>query len=180
MELPKGGKSPKGSFTVVFLGEEHPPRRLMMLRRAATKAFAPGWYTGIGGRVEEGETIPDGALRELQEETGLSGIDLTPFGAVSVNNGIIVVVYFFALYPGGALPSCNEGELEWVETEALPDAPPLIPTTHLLVKEWKRRGWALMPFSIEVKREVDQDAFSRMTSTQVIEGLDLNRGGSGV
>lgn len=46
--------------------------RYLLVRRANPPAR--DLYAFPGGRVEEGETLAGGALRELQEETGLAGI----------------------------------------------------------------------------------------------------------
>ncbi len=37
--------------------------------------FGAGKYTGIGGKVEEGETIVSAAVRELEEETGIRAVE---------------------------------------------------------------------------------------------------------
>ena len=39
------------------------------------------------GHLEPGETPSDGALRELREETGYDGIELTPLGTLSPDTG---------------------------------------------------------------------------------------------
>jgi 8-oxo-dGTP diphosphatase len=47
--------------------------RYLLLRRSDRKAFAPGRWTGVGGRVEaaEHDDLLAAALREIHEETGL-------------------------------------------------------------------------------------------------------------
>jgi 8-oxo-dGTP pyrophosphatase MutT (NUDIX family) len=94
-------------------------QRIMLLERAAWKAFAPGRWTGIGGRLE-GEEVRDpapGALRELHEETGLTLADLRAWRFVAdvLDPGAKVrLVYFTAVYPREELPLCTEGMLHWV------------------------------------------------------------------
>ncbi|HEU4368250.1 MAG TPA: NUDIX domain-containing protein [Methylomirabilota bacterium] len=44
---------------------------LLMLRRSATKAHAPGEWEPGSGRVESGETPVEAVHREAREETGL-------------------------------------------------------------------------------------------------------------
>ena len=53
--------------------------RLLVVRRARGDRFMPGMWELPGGAVEVGETFQRGALRELQEETGLLGLSLRLF-----------------------------------------------------------------------------------------------------
>lgn len=41
-----------------------------------------GRYNGFGGKVEAGETIEDAAVRELQEECGISPLDMNKRGVI--------------------------------------------------------------------------------------------------
>ena len=38
------------------------------------RGFGVGKWNGFGGKVENGETVFDGAMRELQEECSIPGI----------------------------------------------------------------------------------------------------------
>ena len=40
------------------------------------RGFGEGLWNGFGGKVNEGETILEGAIRELNEESGLTGKNL--------------------------------------------------------------------------------------------------------
>ena len=53
--------------TVVFNAEG----QLLVLRRSADDTHRPGGFDFPGGKVEEGENIFEGAIREAAEETGL-------------------------------------------------------------------------------------------------------------
>ncbi|NHZ86719.1 MAG: NUDIX domain-containing protein [Planctomycetia bacterium] len=44
--------------------------RFLMLKRAKTKRYEHLWQ-GVAGKIEAGETAPQAAIRELNEETGL-------------------------------------------------------------------------------------------------------------
>ena len=110
--------APDDMRSVVFLLS--PDRRqIVLLRRAAWKSFAPGRWTGIGGRLEGDELLQPalGALRELREETGLTLDDLSDWRFVAdvVDPGAEVrLVYFTAIFATEPLPLCNEGTLYWV------------------------------------------------------------------
>ncbi|XP_046427331.1 oxidized purine nucleoside triphosphate hydrolase-like isoform X1 [Neodiprion fabricii] len=44
------------------------------------RGFGQGKWNGFGGKIEPGETIPEGAVRELQEECGLIAKELKNVG----------------------------------------------------------------------------------------------------
>ena len=94
------------SFTVIFLIDKNPPQNIMLLKRALSKAFAPGYFTGIGGKVGdqpefENETVLEGAYRELKEETlGELNMDNTPlleFARFKYEHGI-TLYYFIGIF----------------------------------------------------------------------------------
>ena len=94
-------------------------RRLVLLHRAEWKKFAPGRWTGIGGKLEDEEIAEPalGALRELREETGLTLDNLSDWRFVAdiVDPGAEVrLVYYAAVFANEQLPPCNEGTLHWV------------------------------------------------------------------
>lgn len=43
------------------------------------RGFGAGRWNGFGGKLNEGETVEDGAKRELLEEAGIVPVDLIPF-----------------------------------------------------------------------------------------------------
>ncbi|WKZ30880.1 MAG: NUDIX hydrolase [Candidatus Dojkabacteria bacterium] len=84
---------------------------------------------GLGGSVEPGEDYPEGALRELEEETGIKSSDIEEFRMIGLftfkggkgtywENGY-EIGYFDATYSHADLPPCNEGDISWVGLDQL-------------------------------------------------------------
>ncbi|XP_022917203.1 oxidized purine nucleoside triphosphate hydrolase-like [Onthophagus taurus] len=57
---------PRKLFTLVFVKSRN--RLLLGLKK---RGFGVGKWNGFGGKVDQGETVIEGAVRELQEECGL-------------------------------------------------------------------------------------------------------------
>jgi len=78
-----------------------------------------------GGFLEMGETVQQGALRELQEETGLEGELVRVVDAASKLNGYygdVVVIAFEVRITGGRLaPGDDAAEACYFSPGALPD-----------------------------------------------------------
>lgn len=99
--------------------------RYLLLQRSASKRFAPGKWTGIGGRVEPNEfdDLDTAAMRELFEETGLSTEDVTKLNLrrVLLHNRpgvpLTVLLYFTGSLSEPVTPSSPEGTLRWVNEE---------------------------------------------------------------
>jgi isopentenyldiphosphate isomerase len=52
---------------------------VFLQKRSLRKRIQPGkWDTAVGGHVDPGESYEQAATRELQEELGVGGTDLTP------------------------------------------------------------------------------------------------------
>ncbi len=69
--------------TLLFLvqkdGEEVTTICLAMKKRG----FGMGRYNGVGGKVEQGESIEDAVLRETQEEIGVQALAITKQGELT-------------------------------------------------------------------------------------------------
>lgn len=138
------------SWNVIFLLDQKPsPSKIVMLKRSATKKFAPGMYTGIGGKVEPNETLLKSAYRELAEETGLTSINLQQFAKVIIDESE-ELVYFWGIYTPTNLPKSNEGTLEWVPLSMVLDKD-IIPTTKKMLQKWQSQDFDLQPFELHVK-----------------------------
>jgi 8-oxo-dGTP pyrophosphatase MutT (NUDIX family) len=44
------------------------------------RGFGSGRWNGFGGKIEQGESIDQAAIRELEEEAGIKALNLTPRG----------------------------------------------------------------------------------------------------
>lgn len=129
-------------WTVVFLVDADPPSKIVLLKRALDMKFAPGWYSGIGGKQENDESIQETAYRELKEETGIEGVHLTEFARALNIDSKKQLHYFWGVYNDKVLPPCTEGILEWVAKDRLLTKQ-ITSTTLSVVQEWIRRGFAL-------------------------------------
>lgn len=138
-------------WNVVFLLDQDPPSKIVMLKRSDKKSFAPNFYTGVGGKVDlEDKSILDSAYRELMEETGIKGIELTEFARCITDNKYIIY-YFWGIYQNDKLPFTEDGTLEWVKKEDILDRE-IIPTTQLVCQEWLNRDLKIdKPFTTYVK-----------------------------
>jgi 8-oxo-dGTP pyrophosphatase MutT (NUDIX family) len=58
---------------------------ILLIRRADGRTY-PGLWQCVTGRLETGETITAGALREVAEETGLAGADIEAFFETDIVN----------------------------------------------------------------------------------------------
>ena len=115
----------------VWLFRIDPERGLeiLLLRRSPQRTLA-GLWQGVSGRLEGDESIVDGALRELREETGLVPADLEAFYDldqvnafhVAALDGVVTAAVFAArLGPETAVRLSHEHDRsDWVDVpEAL-------------------------------------------------------------
>jgi 8-oxo-dGTP diphosphatase len=134
------------AYSVILL--EH-GGRFLLLKRSASKAFAPNRWTGIGGRVEAGEfgDLKASALRELHEEAGFEPADLENFTLrrtlfLARPDGIFIwLLYFTGKLSVESTPVCPEGTLAWKEPHefaGLDIIPTSRPVLSLLVEDLVR------------------------------------------
>ena len=73
-ELRERGLIGRGTYILLCNGEGE----LCVHRRTLSKAIYPGyWDVAAGGMVQGDETYAESAARELEEELGVSGVELT-------------------------------------------------------------------------------------------------------
>lgn len=92
--------------------------RILLQNRVKKDWFG---YALPGGHVEQGESIVEGVIREMKEETGLiiyhpklCGVKQFP-----IENGRYLVLLFKTNEFEGTLSSSIEGKMEWVERNKL-------------------------------------------------------------
>ena len=148
-------------WNVIFLLNKNPPTKILFLKRSPTRTFAPNLYTGVGGKVEEKETLLESAYRELEEETGITNVTLEHFAKVVIDRED-VLHYFQGIYPNiPKLPNSNEGTLEWVPAEQVFDKD-IIPTTLEMLKYWQSQNWNSKPFTLNVGTISERDGVKQV------------------
>ncbi|MGG0813609.1 8-oxo-dGTP diphosphatase [Paenibacillus alvei] len=100
--------------------------RVLLMNRPDSKGF-PG-YLAPGGKIEFPESLTEGAIREVYEETGLrvSGLiykGLDEYVVPSTNFRYMVFNYLATSSEGELLDNPPEGELIWVPIQEVMDLP---------------------------------------------------------
>lgn len=126
----------------------HRDDEVLLLLRKGSRVI-PDSYVGIGGHLEPDETSDPqrGALRELEEEVGLCGDDLSDFGLRCVamrdmGHELRINYYFSAqLRDDERAPiECTEGELHWFALDAHFEDLPMPPTGRAALMDWIAQG----------------------------------------
>lgn len=98
---------------------------LMLYRNKKKVDINKNKYIGVGGHVEEEETIDQALFREVKEETGLNLINYKQRGLVHfVLNGYEEEMYVYTSdsFEGGLI-ACDEGELVWIDKDKIFNLP---------------------------------------------------------
>lgn len=113
-------ENPVPAACVVLVDDRN--RLLLVKRRVAPK---PGMWCLPGGFVECGETPERAALRELQEETGLTGRINTLIGVTTspgtLYRSILLVGYLVTSFSGSATAGDDASDVNFFEIENIPD-----------------------------------------------------------
>ena len=80
-------------------------------------------YTFPGGHVEAGESFVDAVIREMKEETGLTVTNpkLVGIKQFPITDGRYIVLLFKATEFTGNVISSDEGDMEWIDIDELPN-----------------------------------------------------------
>lgn len=100
--------------------------RTLMLHRVKKKNdMNHDKWIGVGGKFEYGESPEECMLREVREETGLTVTDWAYRGIVTfVSQDWCEYMHLFTASEfTGEVRACDEGTLEWVETDKLTQLP---------------------------------------------------------
>ncbi len=87
------------------------------------RGFGAGFINGVGGKVEEGETIEECAVHEVKEEVGLKVKSLKKQGVILfINNNVehILVHVFTSENFEGTPKESEEAKPFWIEKDKIP------------------------------------------------------------
>lgn len=163
----------KELFTVVFLGDQQPPTKLVMLRRTSSR-YGGDLYTGIGGHFEpeKDPTMLDSAARELSEEVeALAGTPISEFARCIVNGKKGLFYFWGQIDSTKPLPKADEreGEISWVPVNDLFEVN-IFPTTRPVLEEWSKRQFRVnKPWIMYVTGIEDEKGVTRSVIIQHIK-----------
>jgi 8-oxo-dGTP diphosphatase len=100
-------------------------RGRVLLQRKAEGRFGGGFWNAPGGKIVDGESPEQAAVREVREETGLRVDGLRHCGTIVFYvegvDGPDIHVHVFEAGEFEGTPTANEeGPLEWIAEDALP------------------------------------------------------------
>lgn len=103
--------------------------KILMLKRAETKTLDPGVYSGIGGKVEPGESIYDALYREVEEESGLKEFESVKVFSVTQHpypptDCEWINIYFnVTIKEMVNIPESDEGRFDWIDPKDVDSLP---------------------------------------------------------
>jgi 8-oxo-dGTP diphosphatase len=108
---------------------------VLLIKGAPTKKVWPDLYNGIGGHIEQNESVLGAAYREFTEETGLILVnpELCAVVTIDTQDNPGIGMYVFKAQANGEDPAPSaEGTLEWVDINAI-DQIPLVEDLPILI-----------------------------------------------
>jgi 8-oxo-dGTP pyrophosphatase MutT (NUDIX family) len=104
---------------------------ILLIRRASHRIF-PGLWQCVTGRVEPGERVPEAALREVREETGLGEAEIEAFYDLDQiaplydegSDGVAFSAIFALRVRRDAVPrlSSEHDAMRWLPAAEVPEA----------------------------------------------------------
>lgn len=94
-----------------------------LLLKRASRGVSRGKWNGLGGKIEENETVEESLVREVFEESGLIIKTLLKHGEVTFFKGgspFFKVHIFSTKKIEGSLRQSDEGEIKWFNTNEIP------------------------------------------------------------
>ncbi len=82
------------------------------------RGFGEGYWNGFGGKRNDGETMVEAALREIEEEAEITPTDLKEVGTIEFDT-FTTHVYTFSNY-NGELAETEEMKPQWFSRNNLP------------------------------------------------------------
>lgn len=85
------------------------------------RGFGMKKYNGFGGKVKEGETVSEGAIRECIEEVGLLPLDLTKVAEIDFGQSYQQLMHVYVSYKwSGKIKESEEMKPKWFTLEQIP------------------------------------------------------------
>jgi mutator protein MutT len=88
------------------------------------RGFGEGRWNGFGGKLGDGETIEQAAIREMKEEVGITPLDLEERGVLNFefeNDPKILEVHIFSVTQFSGKPTeSEEMRPQWFTTDKIP------------------------------------------------------------
>ena len=113
-------ENPVPAACVVLVDDRN---RLLLVKRGV--APKQGMWCLPGGFVECGETPEQAALRELEEETGLTGRINSLIGVTTspgtLYQSILLIGYLVTCFSGSATAGDDASDVDFFETDKMPD-----------------------------------------------------------
>ena len=104
---------------------------ILLIRRATHRIF-PGLWQCVTGGIEPGERVPEAALREVREETGLAGADIeafydldqvAPFYDEGADSVVVSAILAVRVRPDAvAAVSWEHDDMRWLPASEVPAA----------------------------------------------------------
>ena len=127
------------SATVACINDNN----ILLLRRGPTAKWKAGMYCLPGGKLEKGETLKDGGLRELFEETTIATYrdSLIPI-TIEYENGYSKIVFVTNLDHRNVTLNWEHDDYIWITAGEMVSHP-LVPGLATTIKTLVGHGWLI-------------------------------------